>query len=440
MGIKRVFGPDTSGGGGGTGDLALVTGGFATRSDLNAQNLTANATGGTAGYTYAWTCTRPAGSASTSEFTPNASSQNPTFTPARVGLYAVTCTVTDSTSGTPLTASSTQSKTVGTVLSVAIGGLANSATLAAQSLTATPTGGTGSPTYSWSCVRPNNTSSTSEFSNATTQNPNFTPASAGLHKVQCVITDSSSATASANATADVGTGSPVVGTRVQLTSLSGWTAVEGPNTQSPWVTGASVTVNAGVFTFADGDAPTTTLNQPQEMKVYYSPASELSAVDFTGSPGVLTLRMEAQGSNSLANAKQYILFGIIDSPYSGSSTTDWAYGSILNENASGKSNGGVCLGNDASSVTYTSASNNNGQEILDCVIYINIDGDPDENLGNFFQGTTKATRVLQSNVQVQFSANNDARLILGIGRGHTGAAGACSSTWKFYWNYSKIGA
>ena len=82
MGIKRVFGPDTSGGGGGTGDLALTTGGFATRSDLNAQNLTASASGGTAGYTYAWTCTRPDGSASTSEFS-SASAQNPTFTPSR---------------------------------------------------------------------------------------------------------------------------------------------------------------------------------------------------------------------------------------------------------------------------------------------------------------------------------------------------------------------
>ena len=440
MGIKRVFGP-TAAGGGGTGDLALTTGGLAARSDLNAQNLTASASGGTAGYTYAWTCVRPDGSASTSEFTPNASAQNPTFTPARVGLYAVTCTVTDSTSGSPLTAASTQSKTVGTVLSVAIGGLANSTTLAAQSLTATPTGGTGSPTYAWSCTRPNNTSSTSEFTpNATAQNPNFTPVSPGLHKVQCVITDSSSTTATANATADVGTGAVAVGTRTQLTSLSGWTQVDGPNTEAVWAGGASISVNAGVFTFADSAQPSGVLNQAQEMKLYYSTAAELSAVDFTGSPGVLTLRMEAQGSNSLANAKQYILFGIIDSPYSGSNATDWAYGNILNENGSGKSNGGVCLGNDASSVTYTSAANNNGQEILDCVIYINIDGDPDENLGNFFEGTNMQTRVLQSNVQTQFSANNDARLILGIGRHNNGAAGACSSTWKMYWSYSKIGA
>ena len=439
MGIKRVFATTVTSGGGGTGDLALTTGGLAARSDLNLQPLTASATGGTAGYTYAWTCVRPDGSASTSEFS-SASAQNPNFTPARVGLYAVTCTVTDSTSGTPLTASSTQSKTVGTALSAAISGFANSATLAAQSLTATPTGGTGSPTYAWTCTRPNNSSSTSEFSSTTVSNPNFTPASPGLHKVQCVITDSSSTTATAVATADVGTGAVAVGTRTQLTSLSGWTQVDGPNTEAVWAGGASISVNAGVFTFADSAQPSGVLNQAQEMKLYYSTAAELSAVDFTGAPGVLTLRMEAQGSNSLANAKQYILFGIIDSAYSGSQNTDWAYGNILNENGSGKSNGGVCLGNDASSVTYTSAANNNGQEILDCVIYINIDGDPDENLGNFFQGTTMQTRVLQSNVQTQFSANNDARLVLGIGRHNNGAAGACSSTWKMYWSYSKIGA
>jgi len=438
MGIKRVFGPSDTGGGG-TGDLALTTGGFAARSDLNAQNLTASASGGTAGYTYAWTCVRPDGSASTSEFS-SASAQNPTFTPARVGLYAVTCTVTDSTSGSPLTAASTQSKTVGTVLSAAISGLANSATLAAQSLTATPTGGTGSPTYAWTCTRPNNTSSTSEFSSTTVNNPNFTPASPGLHKVQCVITDSSSTTATAVATADVGTGAVAVGTRTQLTSLSGWTQVDGPNTEAVWAGGASISVNAGVFTFADSAQPSAALNQPQEMKLYYSTAAELSAVDFTGTPGVLTLRLESQGSNSLAAAKQYILFGIIDSAYSGSATTDWGYGFIVNESTSGKSQGGVCLGNDASSVTLTSQANNNGQEILDCVIYINIDGDPDENLGNFFEGTTKQTRVIQSNIQTEFSANNDARLVLGIGRAHNGAAGACSSTWKMYWSYSKIGA
>jgi hypothetical protein len=439
MGIKRVFATSITTGGGGTGDLTLTTGGFAARSDLNAQNLTASASGGTAGYTFAWTCVRPDGSASTSEFS-SASAQNPTFTPVRVGLYAVTCTVTDSTSGSALTAASTQSKTVGTVLSAAISGLANSATLAAQALTATPAGGTGSPTYAWTCTRPDNSSSTSEFSSTTVNNPNFTPASSGLHKVQCVVTDSSSVTATAIATADVGTGGVAVGSRTQITSLSGWTQVDGPNTQAVWAGGASIVPNAGVFTFADSAHPTTALNQPQEMRLYYSTAAELSAVDFTGTPGVLTLRMEAQGSNSLAAAKQYILFGIVDSAYSGSSTSDWAYGFVTNEIVSGKSSGGVCLGNDASSVTNTSQANNNGQEILDCVIYINIDGDPDENLGNFFEGTTKQVRVLQSNIQTAFSASNDARLVLGIGRAHNGAAGACSSTWKFYWSYSKIGA
>ena len=88
MGIKRVFGP-TAAGGGGTGDLALTTGGLAARSDLNAQNLTASASGGTAGYTYAWTCVRPDGSASTSEFTPNATAQNPTLTPDSHGVKKV---------------------------------------------------------------------------------------------------------------------------------------------------------------------------------------------------------------------------------------------------------------------------------------------------------------------------------------------------------------
>lgn len=435
-----LIAPAADSGGGASGDLALSTGGLAARSDLNAQSLTATGTGGTTPLTYSWSATRPDGTASTSEFTPNATTQNPTFNPARVGLYSVTCTVTDS-AGTPLTASSTQAKTVGTALSAAISGFSNATDLAQQTVTATPSGGVSPYSYAWTCTRPDGTSSTSEFSSTSASNPNFTPASAGLHVVRCTVTDSASTSAIATGSANVGTGSPTVGSRVQLTSLSGWTAVEGPNTQSAWVSGAAITESSGVFTFADAErAVGTALNQPQEMKVYYSPASELAAVDFTGTPGVLQLRMEAQGSNALAGAKQYILFGIIDSAYSGSSTTDWVYGFITNEDSSGKSRGGVCMGNDAASVSQTSSANNNGQEILDCMIYINVDGDPDENVGNFFQGTTLQTRVLQSNVQVQFSANNDARLVLGIGRAHNGSVGGCSSTWKFYWSYSKIGA
>lgn len=427
--------------GGGGGGVTPVTGsvsGFATRSDLNAQTLSVSPSGGTAPYSYAWSSVRPDGTSSTSEFdVTNAASVS--FTPARVGLYSVSCVITDS-AGSPQNLTVSATAKVGSAISVSLGGFTSTTDLAAQSLTSTPTNGTGGYSYAWTVTKPDGTSGAALLSSTTDQNPTLTPVSPGLHTVSVTVTDSSSQTATASSSQDIGTGVVSVGTRTQITSLSGWTAVEGPNTQSPWVTGASITVSSGVFTFADGESPTTTLNQPQEMKVYYSTAAELSAVDFTGTPGVLTLRLEAQGSNSLAGAKQYLLFGIIDSPYSGSQTTDWAYGSVLNENGSGKSSGGVCLGNDASSVTYTSASNNNGQEILDCVIYINIDGDPDENLGNFFQGTTMATRVLQSNVQTQFSANNDARLILGIGRGHTGSAGACSSTWKFYWSYSKIGA
>ena len=423
---------------GGVTPLTGSVSGLATRSDLNDQTLSVSPSGGTPAYSYSWSCVRPNGAASTAEFD-STTAASVTFSPSFVGLYSVSCQITDSAGSAQVLTVSATAK-VGTALSVAIGGFTSTSGISAQSLTSTPTGGSGGESYAWTVTKPDGSSGAALLSSATDQNPTLTPVSPGLHTVSVTVTDSSSQTATASSSQDIGTGVVTVGTRTQITSLSGWTAVDGPNTEAVWAGGASITVSSGTFTFADSAQPSGALNQPQEMKLYYSTAAELSAVDFTGTPGVLTLRLEAQGSNSLAAAKQYILFGIIDSAYSGSSTTDWAYGFVTNESTSGKSQGAVCLGNDAASVTNTSQANNNGQEILDCMIYINIDGDPDENLGNFYEGTTLQTRVLQSNIQTAFSASNDARLVLGIGRAHNGASGACSSTWKFYWSYSKIGA
>lgn len=463
MGIKRVFGPDASGGGGGgaTGDLALVTGGLAARSDLNPQNLTANATGGTAGYTYAWTCTRPDGSASTSEFTPNASAQNPTFTPARVGLYAVTCTVTDSTSGTPLTASSTQSKTVGTVLSVAIGGLANSATLAAQSLTATPTGGTGSPTYSWSCIRPNNTSSTTEFTpNATTQNPNFTPASSGLHKVQCVITDSSSATATANVTADVGTGI-INYPRNQLVDLTGWTKFTGALANAQFATAAAITANSGTFTFGysnlldpsgNPDDPVATLNAPKEYGCgYYSPASILDSVPFDR-PGVLTIRLEQASvgtgtstSGQSVDGKMFVAVGICNGPYNGNDNTVDFYSMLLYTNFSGGNfKPYVSAGNETASNTTgaTRTASPAGTGVVDLFIMINNSGNPTASVNYSHYGSTSFPRdtTVSASGTDQFAVTDDTRMWVAIGSHSTSTAQSASQDFRIYWSYSRIGA
>ena len=125
----KLVAPSDSGGGA-SGDLSVTASGFAARSDLAAQNLSTSVSGGTTPYSYAWSCIRPDGSSSTSEFdATNAATAQ--FTPARVGLYAVTCTVTDA-AGSPLSAAATQSKTVGTALSGSLSGLANATDLSQQ--------------------------------------------------------------------------------------------------------------------------------------------------------------------------------------------------------------------------------------------------------------------------------------------------------------------
>jgi len=459
MGIKRVFGPAAAGGGG-TGDLALTTGGFATRADLNAQNLTASASGGTAGYTYAWTCVRPDGSASTSEFS-STSAQNPTFTPVRVGLYAVTCTVTDSTSGSALSASSTQSKTVGTVLSASISGLANSATLAAQALTATPAGGTGSPTYAWTCTRPDNSSSTSEFSSTTVNNPNFTPASGGLHKVQCIVTDSSSATATAIATADVGTG-VISYTRNQLVDLTGWTKFTGASTNTQFATAAAITANSGTFTFGysnlldpsgNPDDPAATLNGPKEYGCgYYSPASLLDSVPFDGTPGVLTIRLEqasAGTGTSTAGAtvdgKMFVAVGICNGPYNGNDNAVDFYSMLLYTNfAGGNFKPYVSAGSETGSNTTgtTRTASPAGTGIVDLHIMINRSGNPMAAVNFAHYGTTSFARDTSTSASGtdQFVVTDDTRMWVALGSHSTSTAQSASQDFKIFWSYSRIGA
>jgi hypothetical protein len=461
MGIKRVFGP-TDTGGGGTGDLTLTTGGFAARADLNAQNLTASASGGTAGYTYAWSCIRPNGSASTAEFTPNASAQNPTFTPARVGLYAITCTVTDSTSGSALTASSTQAKNVGTLLGPAITGLANSAGLTGQVLGVNVTGGTGSPTYAWACTRPDNTTSTSEFSSTTSATPTFTPASVGLHAVRVTVTDSSSTAVTTESTAKTGTGSSA-GSLVQIDDLTGWTKWAGESTDNAWLgtgwnqfgtatpgTGAAnIVLNAGVFTFSDADEPSGALNQPGECFGYVSPASYLSSIDTT-KPGTWNLFLEVTSDQTNADARAMIGVGFVSRAYDGAdydSTNNQGFAGFVyianngvnkdkSWNFSGYANGSLQAGGDG---------NYGVNARVAFSAFASGEGTPQYLQSQLYDGTTPTTnesRVATSNTTApiqRFATDNDVRLVIYMGRLATGPGGASSISCKLYWSYTTGG-
>lgn len=456
-----LIAPAADSGGGASGDLALSTGGLATRSDLNAQSLTATATGGTAPLSYSWSATRPDGTVSTSEFTPNATTQNPTFTPARVGLYSVTCTVTDS-AGTPLTASSTQAKTVGTALSLSFSGYATTTDLSQQSLTATAAGGVGSYSYAWSCIKPDGSSSTAEFSDAAVSNPNFTPASAGLHVVTCTVTDGASDTASDTQSKDLGTGITQIGVRQQLNDLTGWTSFNGSATNAQFQAATSITASSGTFTLAWSNLvdaggldsyPTYTLNAPKELGIgYYSPASILSSVPFDGTPGVLTLRIE-QASAVVATdtggadtpGEIFLFYGITNGPYNGSDTAvDFFHiGVGLDLNTTNSVKPYVGAGGETASLSAgtTRSPSPDGSGIYDLHIMINRAGNPVAGTNFTHYGATAFARDLSISTTAtsQFAVTDDTRLFVGLGCTPSIAHNA-SVTCRLYWSYAKIGA
>ena len=184
--------------GGGAGDLFLTASGLGPAGNLDTQSLTATAVGGTSPLAFSWKAVRPDGSNSTAEFD-NAAIQNPTFTPSRVGLYTVTCTVSDDATH-KLSASHPQSAFVGTALAGKItssaGGAIDTTDFTTQELTASQTGaGTGGESYVWEVLRPDGTSGSTEYSSFSTsplsQSCIFTPAQKGIHVHSVRMTDSS---------------------------------------------------------------------------------------------------------------------------------------------------------------------------------------------------------------------------------------------------------
>ena len=452
-----LISPPAESGGGGAGDLSISTSGLAARSDLNQQSLSSTVTGGTTPYTYSWSATRPDGTTSTTEFS-DAAVAAPNFTPARVGLYAVTCTVTDS-AGTPLTASSTQSKSVGTALSASITGLSDSSTLSAQTLGVNVTGGTGSPTYSWQCTRPDNSTSTTEFSSTTASAPDFTPANVGLHAVRVTVTDSSSTAVTTESTAKLGTTSSA-GSLVQVTDLTGWTKWAGQNCDSAWLGpnwnqygtstpgtgGADISLSGGVFTFSNDDKPSSALNQPQECFGYVSPSGYLSGV-LTNKPGSWNLFIEVTSDATLADSQTLIGLAFVSRSYDGSNyvnTSSPAFsGVVLGQewdvnkdkfwNLTGGSNGSLTTGGDGNygvnaRVAFSAFASGEGSPY-----YIW------SQLYDATNPTVNENRVASSNataVMGNFATDNDPRLLIYFGRLTTGASGANSVSVKLYWSYA----
>ena len=455
-----LISPPADSGGGGAGDLSISTSGLAARSDLNQQSLSSTVTGGTTPYTYSWSATRPDGTTSTTEFS-DAAVAAPNFTPARVGLYAVTCTVTDS-AGTPLTASSTQSKSVGTALSASITGLSDSSTLSAQTLGVNVTGGTGSPTYSWQCTRPNNSTSTTEFSSTSASAPDFTPANVGLHAVRVTVTDSSSTAVTAESTAKLGTTSSA-GSLVQVTDLSGWTKWSGQSCDNAWLGsnwnqygtstpgtgGADISISGGVFTFSDTSEPSSALNQPQECFGYISPSGYLSDIS-TSQPGTWNLFIEVTSDQSLADARSMVGVAFASEGYDGANNNatnltafagvvlslEWNANKDKTWNLSGYSNGSLTAGGDG---------DYNANARVAFSAFASGLGTPQFLQSQLYDGSSPGTnepRVSTANETgsiAKFSQHDDVRLVIYMGRLSTGPGGASSFSAKIYWSYTAGG-
>jgi len=248
-------------------DLNITVTGLAATASLAAQGLTASVAGGFGAYTYAWTAVQPDGDNSTTEFSTTSGSTT-LFTPAAVGLYSVTCTVTDQ-STSPLTASSTQSKVIGTDLSATISGLSGSLSITSQHLTASATGGTGSYSYSWSVVRPDNTIGTSEFSSATAISTVFTVTQKGLNVVRCRVTDSSAAIVTATSSAKIGVTGSDLG--VTVSGLAATSSLAPQNLSASAVGGVSPYIYSWSATRPDGSTSTSEFNSTTTGTPVFSP-------------------------------------------------------------------------------------------------------------------------------------------------------------------------
>ena len=172
--------------------LSVTITGISSTSSVASQDVTASVVGGTGGESYIWSNNNFLTTGSTAEysnFSASPLSRSATFTPQVIGLNTLSVRVTDD-SGTAFTASlSIALGVTGSDFSLTTAGLVASTSSLPQNLTATPKSGSGTYNFSWSATRPDGSTSTSEFNNATTQNPTFKPLRVGLYSVTCTATD-----------------------------------------------------------------------------------------------------------------------------------------------------------------------------------------------------------------------------------------------------------
>jgi hypothetical protein len=433
-------------------ELSGAISGLATSATLAAQNLVFTPSGGSGSYTaYAWSAVLPDGTTSSADFSDPAVA-NPTLTPKQIGVYSVSCQVTDSTAET---ATISQVVNLGTPLTVSITGFVATTGLTVQTPTANASGGSGSYTYAWSCTKPDGTNGNALLSSTTAVSPTFTPTEAGLHILACVINDGTN-TASDEKNANIGTGVVTFTGQQQIQDLTGWTSFDG-GSANPAIDGTTgtgtITPSGGVFTLGwTSTADPSGAGDGMENAIgFYSPAGLLPSDAFTsGKPGVLTLTIEGasaiSGTDSGGNdtpAEMYVHFGIFDGPFVLASSRIVCASAQTDLNASSSMRPAVLDGavtvapQNGSTMTPTA---NSAAFVQTLVVNINANGDPtaynsltfDTDLNPVQTANPRTTGTLNT-----FSANNDTRFAIAFGC-TTSLARSATGGFRFYWNYAPL--
>jgi hypothetical protein len=166
-----------------TGAPTSNAGADATTCAGEAINLDGTASGGDGSYTFAWTV-QSGPNTSSAQFS-NAAIEDPTFTPTASGTYTLRFTVDDGVSAPVF---DEVEITVNDAVSVNAGSDATTCENEALSLAATVSGGDGSYTFAWTVESGPNTSPT-QFSDATIEDPSFTPTATGTYVLRLTVDD-----------------------------------------------------------------------------------------------------------------------------------------------------------------------------------------------------------------------------------------------------------
>tara|TARA_R100000008_G_C3576515_1_gene165632 strand:- start:292 stop:1713 length:1422 start_codon:yes stop_codon:yes gene_type:complete len=416
---------------GGAGDLSATLSGLAAATNLNGQNVTCSVLGGTAPLSFSYVATRPDGTTSTSEFSPSASAQNVVFTPARVGLYSVTCTVIDSASPA-LTASSTLAKFVGQELvahiTSAAGGAIDTVAFTAQELTASLTGaGTGGESYLWEALRPDGTSGSTEYANFSTsplsQSTIFTATQKGVYTHRVSITDSSGENIIVTASADYGTGLATEGEMITVipnVTYGSWTVVSGAGATATGLFSSSA--ETGQTNFSLTGRPGNDSKYPGRWIMLQSPVQNSFNLN---EGGVLTLQMQNMETSAHAtDAEELFAFGISSTDYDGDdSSVDFAYIGHLGVANSAGSKVFFRLGAQNQAGNTQGTTNPLEGAVFQAAVTFASGGIPQHmNATSWEADGTNTGYGSLSNTQADFTNSNDVRFFVAIGADSAGTS------------------